>query len=243
MFRGIVMREFVVTLSYEPGVDPLADTFIDHPEVTAQSTTCVATTDHVWRADTLFGPEDDLDRIETRFLDESQVTSVTATGVAPNAGTRCWSGLRPTDSSTLTAARSGAVDPFRAWPWNTSGRASASRPSELATPTSRTVLMLDDEGVGRLYDAAAQFRAGVRLGLQHVTGHLGWRSGALAAPRLSHAQREAVRAAVVNGYYETPRACTITELSDRLDVARSTLQYRLQRAESQLLAAFVEQLP
>lgn len=103
--------------------------------------------------------------------------------------------------------------------------------------------MLDDEGVGRLYDAAAQSRAGVRLGLQHVTGHLGWRSGALAAPRLSHAQREAVRAAVVNGYYETPRACTITELSDRLDVARSTLQYRLQRAESQLLAAFVEQLP
>ncbi|MFB6176769.1 MAG: helix-turn-helix domain-containing protein [Halobaculum sp.] len=48
---------------------------------------------------------------------------------------------------------------------------------------------------------------------------------------------------MAHGYYETPRECTVTELSDRLDVARSTLQYRLQRAESQLLAAFVEQLP
>ena len=107
-----------------------------------------------------------------------------------------------------------------------------------------TVLMPDDSGVGRLYDAVdAELRDGVTLTLAHVRGHYGWRAETLTAAELSHAQRKAIEAAVAHGYYETPRECTITELSERLDVARSTLQYRLQQAESQLFAAIVDDTP
>lgn len=90
---------------------------------------------------------------------------------------------------------------------------------------------------------SAELRDGVTVDLEHVTEHQGWRAGALTATELPHAQREAIKAAVTHGYYETPRECTITELSERLGVARSTLQYRLQRAESQLFAAFVDHMP
>ena len=104
--------------------------------------------------------------------------------------------------------------------------------------------MPDDTGVGGLYDAVnAELRDGVTLNLEHVRGHQGWRAETLTATELSHDQRNAIKAAVAHGYYETPRECTITELSERLDVARSTLQYRLQRAESQLFAAVVDEMP
>ena len=57
IFQTKGMREFVFTLSYERGVDTLVDAFINYPDVTALSTTCVATADHMWRVDNLFGPE------------------------------------------------------------------------------------------------------------------------------------------------------------------------------------------
>jgi predicted DNA binding protein len=244
IFQGVVVREFVFTLSYEPGVDPLVDAFIDHPEVTAQSTTCVATADHMWRVDTLFGPEDALDRIETCFLDESRCNECHGHGCDTE---RRYEVLERAPTHRIVYTHRREIRGCHSIPYlavEHVGSGVLFETERTGDTYEWTVLMPDDEGVGRLYDAiGGGLREGVGLDLQHVTGHQGWRSGALAAPRLSHAQREAVRAAVAHGYYETPRECTVTELSDRLDVARSTLQYRLQRAESQLLAAFVERLP
>ncbi|MFC6756302.1 helix-turn-helix domain-containing protein [Halomicroarcula sp. GCM10025894] len=48
-----------------------------------------------------------------------------------------------------------------------------------------------------------------------------------------------MEAAVDYGYYRTPRDVSLTELADRLDVSRSTLQYRLQRAEAWIVRSFV----
>jgi predicted DNA binding protein len=39
---------------------------------------------------------------------------------------------------------------------------------------------------------------------------------------------------VEHGYYETPRNVDVGELADHLDVPRSTLTYRLRRAEAAL---------
>jgi predicted DNA binding protein len=47
-------------------------------------------------------------------------------------------------------------------------------------------------------------------------------------------QDAALRAAVEHGYYETPREVDVGELAAHLDVPRSTLTYRLRRAEEYL---------
>jgi predicted DNA binding protein len=51
---------------------------------------------------------------------------------------------------------------------------------------------------------------------------------------LSSEQEAALQAAVEHGYYESPRELDVGELADHLDVPRSTLTYRLRRAEEHL---------
>jgi predicted DNA binding protein len=237
------VREFVFTLSYQRGVDALVDAFIDHPEVTALSTTCVATAEHMWRLDSLLGPESALDRIETLFVDESRCNECHTDRCDTE---RRYEVLDRTPTYRLLYTHRREIQGCHSIPYLTAEHVG----SGVLFETERsgdtyewTVLMPKDEGIGRLYDSVdAGLREGVTLSLEHITSDQGWRSGVLAATELSHAQRAAIKSAVAHGYYETPRECTITELSERLDIARSTLQYRLQRAESQLLAAFVERM-
>lgn len=59
-------------------------------------------------------------------------------------------------------------------------------------------------------------------------------------PVLTERQREVVLAAVEHGYYETPRQCTLTELADRIGVAKSTCSGMLHRAEGALVDNFLE---
>jgi predicted DNA binding protein len=60
-----------------------------------------------------------------------------------------------------------------------------------------------------------------------------------ASSDLSPEQEAALRAAVEHGYYESPRAVDVGELADHLDVPRSTLTYRLRRAEQHLAEEYV----
>jgi predicted DNA binding protein len=52
-------------------------------------------------------------------------------------------------------------------------------------------------------------------------------------------QRDLLETAVERGYYDTPRTCTLTELADHLDIAKSTASERLHRAEGAIIRAFV----
>jgi len=52
---------------------------------------------------------------------------------------------------------------------------------------------------------------------------------------LTDTQRDLVAAALDAGYYDTPRACTLTELAERQGIAKSTCSETLQRAEEQLI--------
>ncbi len=51
-------------------------------------------------------------------------------------------------------------------------------------------------------------------------------------------QREFVLAALEHGYYDTPRACSLTELADELAVGKSTASRVLHRAEETIIKAF-----
>lgn len=56
---------------------------------------------------------------------------------------------------------------------------------------------------------------------------------------LTQRQEDLVRAAVDAGYYDTPRECSLTELAEDLDMAKSTASETLHRAEGTILKAFV----
>ena len=59
---------------------------------------------------------------------------------------------------------------------------------------------------------------------------------------LSERQLEVVVAAVDEGYYDTPRRCSLTELADHLDIAKSTCSETLHRAEETVVKRFVDDL-
>lgn len=59
---------------------------------------------------------------------------------------------------------------------------------------------------------------------------------------LTDRQRRIVTAAVEAGYYDTPRECSLTELAERLDLAKSTASETLHRAEEAIVKEFVDSL-
>ena len=56
---------------------------------------------------------------------------------------------------------------------------------------------------------------------------------------LTPKQRALVRTAVAEGYYDTPRDCTLTDLAETLGIAKSTCSETLHRAEEKTINQFV----
>jgi predicted DNA binding protein len=79
------------------------------------------------------------------------------------------------------------------------------------------------------------------FGMDFEVGYL-YESGdseRLLTPR----QQELLSTAIESGYYDTPRECTLTDLADDLDTAKSTLSETLHRAEETAIKQFASNLP
>lgn len=59
---------------------------------------------------------------------------------------------------------------------------------------------------------------------------------------LSDRRRRLLDAAVEHGYYDTPRGCTLTELAESLDAAKSSVSETLHRAEGAVIKHYVVDL-
>jgi len=57
---------------------------------------------------------------------------------------------------------------------------------------------------------------------------------------LTDRQQTLVEHAVEAGYYDTPRECTLTELAERMEMAKSTCSETLHRAEEAIVKRYVE---
>jgi len=64
-----------------------------------------------------------------------------------------------------------------------------------------------------------------------------------AAELLTDRQRRLLEAAVERGYCDTPRGCTLTELAERLGIAKSTRSGALHRAEGAVIKRFLADGP
>lgn len=59
---------------------------------------------------------------------------------------------------------------------------------------------------------------------------------------LTDRQLRLVNAAVEHGYYDTPRRCSLTDLAEELELAKSTCSETLHRAEEKIIKQFIENL-
>ncbi|RQG99647.1 helix-turn-helix domain-containing protein [Natrarchaeobius oligotrophus] len=236
------MREFVFALEYEPGTNPVADVLADYPDTSVRSLSCHVSADSLWRVDHASGSEEALEALERAYQNADYFADCL---VKDDCGADCEVQVLDRSDDALVV--------YTYW-------------ERTDVCTSVPHVALEHLGDGLLFET---YREGRRYRWRIVLGNgapihqffaaLGDEVGECtgmemlrlteldpdrrnAEPEntLPEKQREALRAAVEHGYYETPRAIELSELADRLDVPRSTLSYRLRRAEAALATTFVD---
>ncbi|MXV63968.1 transcriptional regulator [Natronorubrum sp. JWXQ-INN-674] len=238
------MREFVFALEYESGTNPVADVLAEHPEASIRSLSCHVTSDSLWRVDHAEGPAEALEALEDAYKTSEFFADCL---VKDDCGADCEVQVLDRSNGTLVV--------YTYWDR-----------TDACTSVPHVALEYLGEGLlfetyreGRRYrwrivlgsDAPIhEFFDGLGDEVGECTGmemlrltELDPEHGDVSTERdteLPREQRDALRAAVDHGYYETPRRIELSELAERLEVPRSTLSYRIRRAEATLATAFVD---
>ena len=235
------MREYVFTLEYDPGVDPIADVFIDHPEAVARSIACSVVGVDMWRLDHFSGPEPAIDALDELVLDANRCNECPE-GACDSYREHELLDTDPT-SATIYTYRQG-IDGCPALPYPASehlGPGLFFQTRRRGNEYTWRMLTRDGTRAGELYDAMREnFPETVRISLSQLSDPTHWSDETTTETDLPYEQRAALEAAVEAGYYRTPRDTTLAELAEDTGVARSTLQYRLQRAEAWLANEFTD---
>jgi len=234
------MRELVFTIEYEPGHNAVADTLAAHDDARIRSLSLHATPESLWRVDHATGDPDALADIEDAFVSGDYYADCLATEHC--GAVQRTQVLEHTDDTLVL---------YSYW---------ERTPSCVSVPH----IALDHLGDGLLFETRHERReytwrivhsgGAVRAFLEGVEAAIG-DCAEMQLDRLTEAspsptsdpdglspdQERALRAAVEHGYYETPRTVDAGDLADRLEIPRSTLTYRLRRAEAHLAKRHVSE--
>lgn len=235
------MREFAFTVRFDRAADDLMDVFIEEPGLTAETQVCFANERAMWRVDDVYGPADALDRLDEIYLDETVCNE--CLNVERCDSTREYHVLDRGREHRVIYTRREAIDRCHSVPSLAVEEVGDGVLLE-ATRDGReyvwVLLVPDDTAVGQLYDRVREnLRGGLSLELSHVTDV---DSSSFADPdrALTATEREVLEAAAAANYYGIPRGTTVAELADDLDTPRSTVQYRLQRAEAKVVDRYLD---
>lgn len=235
------MREFAITIEYEMGTDPLMDVFIDFPETHARTMNCHVSADSMWRVDRIAGPKTALNRIDevydsTEHCNECLGSRHCHTDweyelIASHPSRRTYYTYRPTAGDCCS------IPQFACMFLDEGFLCAAERRSH---QYHWRFLTRDSGDVSGLYEALQEeLRDGIGVSFQQIQQPSHWADEAVSLAELPYEQREAIETAVRMGYYKTPRDASVADIADALSVPRSTLQYRLQEAESWIIGCFV----
>lgn len=232
------MREFVFALEHEPGTNPVADVLEAHPDTTVRSLSCHVTEDRLWRVDHADGTPEALEELEAAYSGSTYCADCL---VKDDCGADCETQVLDRSSGTLVVyTHWDRTDLCTSVPHLALEHLGEGLLFETGREGRRyrwRIVLGNDAAIGAFFDALGDEVddcTGVEMiRLADVDPDLDDGDG------LSSAQRDALREAVERGYYETPRRIDLSELADELDLPRSTLSYRLRRAEAELATTFV----
>lgn len=237
------MRELVFELNYRPGWNSVADALVEHPEATVRSLSCHVTSERLRRVDHIEGSPEAIDALEAAYETAEYFPDCLVTDdCGASSETRV---LERTDGSIVIYClweRTGRCTSVPHLALEYLGEGLLFETRQRGSQYTWRIVLAGGEAVGDFTDALRTAVDGVggmellRLIDRTPGGVAADRSGTESIPK---AQRQAVHAAVEHGYYETPRRIELSELADILDVPRSTLSYRLRRAEAELAERFV----
>ncbi|MEF8786028.1 MAG: helix-turn-helix domain-containing protein [Haloarculaceae archaeon] len=231
------MRELVFALEYEPGCNRVADALADHPDARVRSLSLHATDEQLWRVDHATGTPAALDDIEAAFLDSDYYADCLA---ADDCGaTQTTEVLDHTDDTLVLYSNWERTPTCASVPHIARDHLGDGVLFETRHSGHHYTWRLIHSGDGDVAAFFTSLEAAVgdcartellrSTDASAPTGHAGRDQSALSSE-----QETALRAAVEHGYYESPREVDVGELASHLDVPRSTLTYRLRRAEEQL---------
>jgi hypothetical protein len=231
------MREFVITMDYDSGVDPVMDAFIDHPDLVSKAVDISVGGGALTRVDRLSGPPEAIDRLAEVYLDPEICNECAAPTGACDAARSYDVIEREPGSATVYSYHEGISFcnsvPYHAMTTLSAGLLFDSQ--RRGASHEWRLLMRTDEGVASLYDAlTGHLPDGIGFSVQRLKESERWGKYTETVADLPPEQRAAIEAAVEMGYYETPREATLGDLSGALGIPQSTLRYRLRRAEAWL---------
>lgn len=237
------MREFVFTIEFKPGTDPLADVFITHPDLIATALTISISKSGMWRLDRVRGPDDALQEFKRTYTDpvyciecggdQSECTSEWEFEILAehNNNLTVYSFLKRLPQYCHSIPHL-AIREF--------GDGLIFDSQRRENVYEWRILMPEQYPVGNLFD---KLRDGTgdktRLTLRQIRSPSRWGEHITTIADLPHEQRQAVEMAVREGYYSTPRSTDLVTLATQMDIPKSTLRYRLRRAEAWLIESFV----
>lgn len=236
------MREFVFTIEYETGADQLMDLFIEYPNLRSQTMSVHATTDTVWRLDSITGPTEALEGFDDLLPELTRCNDVLGMCGCPVVE---WDYeiLSKTPDSRIVYACQQESDGARSIPHVAAKHIGDGLLMQAERRGHRyrwRLLIDDDDTVGTIYDELNEgLRDGLSISVERFSDPRGWADHGFDSDGLPPEQQAAIEAAVERGYYETPRRNSLEEIAESIDVPTSTLQYRLTRAEAWLADQFV----
>lgn len=233
------MRELLFTLEYEPSRNAVSDVLADHSGARIRSLSLHATPDSLWRVDHATGPSDALAAIENAFLTTDYYADCLATDPC---GATSETQVLDRSPETLVLYTYWERTPVCAsiphLALENLGDGSLFETRHEGRRHTWRVVHSEGADVHAFFDALrAETGDGVELDVRRLAELSPSPAGSDSLPREQH---ETLRAAAERGYYETPRAVDLAELAAELDVPRSTLAYRLRRAEAYLVSHFLD---
>ncbi|EMA05128.1 HTH DNA binding domain-containing protein [Haloarcula vallismortis] len=236
------MRELVFALDYEPGCNTVADALAEHPAARVRSLSLHATADRLWRVDHVTGTHEALDAIEDAFLTSDYYADCLATEDC--GATQTTRVLDRADNTLVLYSdweRTPACDSVPHIAQDNLGDGVLFETRHEGRHYTWRLIHSGEGDVAAFFDdlaGAVGESAGMEvLRTADTTASMRGSNGTQSSP--SPEQEAALRAAVEHGYYESPREVDVAELAEHLDVPRSTLTYRLRRAEEQLAKQYV----
>ncbi|WP_330633351.1 helix-turn-helix domain-containing protein [Halocatena halophila] len=237
------MREFIFTITYARSADPIMDVFIQYPSLRAQTIACHVSANGQWRLDRIVGPAQALEQVEAIYTDGNHCNEC----IGPHDCLTEWDHERllQTPTCRLIYTYSAAANNC----WSIPELAHCYLGDGLVCDAARhknqyewRLLMPDGARVSELYNGLkSELKSDLSLDFRQVGEPTYWTEEGATVADLPYEQRTAVQAAIDRGYYRTPREISLTDLAAAMDIPMSTLQYRLQRAESWIIQQFVNQ--